>query len=182
MTLPSNFRVNTTIPFPALVQGSGPISVNKSMGLWTVSLNFGLLGQQLPQGPQLNTDFLAVWDSIVGTYFTVPLSFFSTAGTAIKQRLISSPTDLPLIATDQQLNLNLSAPTTITLPGFASRNGLPLTFKDAGMQAGTNNITFAAAAGETIDGFATVAMSVDGESITFLPANDGMTTGWLITN
>lgn len=182
MTLPANIRVNTLLPFPSLVTGTGPVTVSKVNGIWKVGLNFTQLAQQNPAGAQLNNDLLLVYDPVVQTFFTVPMSFFSSAsGTAaIKQRSISSSGDLPIVASDQQLNCNLSSPTAITLPGYASRSGLPLIFKDVGMQATANNITLTAAGGETIDGFATMLLDTNGESIQLTPANDGLNTGWLV--
>lgn len=44
MTLPANIRVNAAFPFPSLVQGSGPITIYKVNGVWTVGFNSGLLG------------------------------------------------------------------------------------------------------------------------------------------
>jgi hypothetical protein len=34
--LPANIRVNAAFPFPSLVQGSGPITVAKNNGIWTI--------------------------------------------------------------------------------------------------------------------------------------------------
>ena len=44
MNLPANIRVNTSFPFPALVQGSGPITLTKINGIWTIGYNGALLG------------------------------------------------------------------------------------------------------------------------------------------
>lgn len=44
MTLPANIRVNAAFPFPSLVQGSGPITITKVNGIWTVGFDTGLLG------------------------------------------------------------------------------------------------------------------------------------------
>ena len=185
MTLPANLKINVGAQFPALVQGIGPIGVTKKNGIWTITLSAAGLQQETPAGPQVVNDLLLVFDPIVGNWFTIPLSFFSTSGggteTGPIQRSITSVGQLPILATDQQLNLNLSAAGTITLPPFAPRNGLALTFKDVGMQATANPQTLAAAAGETIDGFASILMDTNGESIHLVPANDGLNTGWFST-
>ena len=179
MTLPANIRVNTLLPFPALVTGSGPISVTKVNGIWTINYAIENIPPGNPVGVQLNNDYLLVWDSVAQTFFTVPMSFFGTAGTTQKQRSITSG---PVIIgpSDQILNLNLSSSLTITLPAYASRNGQPLTFKDVGNQATAFPQTITAAGGETIDGFTTIPFDVNGESITLSPANDGLNTGWYV--
>ena len=41
MTIPANIRINTNFPFPALVQGSGGITVAKKNGIWTIGLTAG---------------------------------------------------------------------------------------------------------------------------------------------
>ena len=44
MNIPDNIRVNASFPFPALVQGSGPITLTKINGIWTIGYNGALLG------------------------------------------------------------------------------------------------------------------------------------------
>ena len=44
MNLPANIRVNVQTPFPALVQGSGPITLTKINGVWTIGYDGSLLG------------------------------------------------------------------------------------------------------------------------------------------
>lgn len=39
MGLPATVRVNTTVNFPSLVFGTGPISVTKTNGVWAIGLN-----------------------------------------------------------------------------------------------------------------------------------------------
>jgi hypothetical protein len=79
MTLPAKIRVNTTLPFPSLVKGSGPVTVAKNNGVWTVGLNFGVLGVQTPPPVKFSTDYVLVQDSIAQTFFKVPLSGLSSA-------------------------------------------------------------------------------------------------------
>ena len=53
--LPARIRVNATFPFPALVQGSGPVTVSKANGIWTIgftgSSGGGGSGATGPTGP-----------------------------------------------------------------------------------------------------------------------------------
>ena len=44
MNIPDNIRVNASFPFPALVQGSGPITLTKINGIWTIGYNGSALG------------------------------------------------------------------------------------------------------------------------------------------
>ena len=74
MTAPANIRVNLNAPFPALVTGSGPVTVGKQNGIWTVGFNMAQLGiQNPPATTSLPTDFALVYDSIVGQFIDVPL-------------------------------------------------------------------------------------------------------------
>ena len=108
MTLPPNIRVNTSVPFPALVIGNGPISVSKVNGIWTVAYSIAGIAPGIPSGPQLATDHILVWDSVAQTFLRVPLSFFSTGGRTQNQRSVTTG---PVIISpaDQILNLNLGA-------------------------------------------------------------------------
>ena len=175
MTLPANIRLNVPAPFPSVVKGQAPISIAKANGIWTLGLSF--LGLQITQPPTANypTDYILVFDSVAGIFFRMPLSNFAS-GAAVQRSIIAAPVTIQ--PTDQILNLNLAAPTTITLPSYLVRGGVPLTFKDVGMQAAANNITFQGTAGETIDSNVSVQKTANGQSMKFVPANDGVNTGW----
>ena len=60
MNIPRNIRVNAAFPFPALVQGSGPITVTKINGIWTIGYNGSALGV-------LNTAPPVAWSFANGT-------------------------------------------------------------------------------------------------------------------
>jgi len=176
MTLPANIRVNVGAPFPALVKASAGIAVQKANGIWSLSLGYPQLGIQAPQLTSLASDYVAIYDSIARSYFLVPMSALGFGGVRVQRAVTSGP--VTVTTNDQILHLNLTATTTIALPPAATRAGVPLTFKDVGMQATANPITIAAAGGEAIDGFASVALSVNGQAITLTPANDGVNSGW----
>src|SRR5579883_1283738 len=130
MTLPANIRVNVSAPFPALVKGSGLIAVGKSNGVWTVSFNALGLGVQTPPQQSYQTDYLIVYDSIAQTWFRWPLSAIALMATTRAQRSIRSAADLPIQAGDGILNVNINTALAITVPGFATRFGAPLTIKN----------------------------------------------------
>jgi hypothetical protein len=73
MTLPPKIRINTSPNFPALVKGSGPVTVAKNNGVWSVGLSFASLGEQSPPQTSFASDFLLVYDSIANTLFKMPL-------------------------------------------------------------------------------------------------------------
>jgi hypothetical protein len=178
MTLPANIRVNVGAPFPAVVKSSAGLSIQKANGIWTIGLGYPQLSVQ-PEPPPNNfaTDYVAVFDSVAQTYFLLPLSSVGTGGERKQRSVTAGP--VTINATDQILHLNLTASLIITLPAYTSRAGVPLTFKDVGMQASANPITIAAAAGEFIDGsFASIMLSQNGQSIVLTPANDGVNAGW----
>jgi hypothetical protein len=75
MAAPANIRVNVQVPFPALVVPSGPITLNKVNGIWTIGFAVSQLGQQNPPQPSaLATDFVLVWDSVAQTFVQSSLS------------------------------------------------------------------------------------------------------------
>jgi hypothetical protein len=174
MTLPANIRVNVGAPFPTVVKGTGPVTIGRANGVWTIGLSPMLfIEQKPPVATALPMDYVLVWDSIAGVWVRVSLASIMVP---IQRAVTAAP--VAITGTDQILHLNLTAPTTIALPTFASRNGLPLVFKDVGMQATANPITLAPSSGETIDGFGSALLGVNGQSIRLVPANDGINLGW----
>lgn len=76
--LPANIRVNAAFPFPALVTGSGPISIGKANGIWTVGYNPNVFPVSNPPAGSLPTDYVLVWDSVQGVFVQVPLSVIAS--------------------------------------------------------------------------------------------------------
>jgi hypothetical protein len=75
MPLPPDIRIRTNVQFPLLVQGSGPITVNKMNGIWTIGYNVaGLAVQPSPPASAFATDYVTVYDSVNKTYFNMPLT------------------------------------------------------------------------------------------------------------
>ncbi len=71
MALPPNIRINARVPFPAVTQGAGFITVTKSNGVWTIAPNYGILS---PVASYTSTQIVAVYDTNSKTYGYVPLS------------------------------------------------------------------------------------------------------------
>jgi len=178
MTLPRAVRVNVGAPFPALVKGDAGIAIGRQNGIWTVGLGYMTVGlQNAPPTANYNTDYVLIYDSLQQTYIRVPLTAVAS-GSRTQRSVTTAP--VAVLATDQILNLNLNAAGNIPLPAATQRNGVPLTFKDIGMQASTNPQTLQCAAGDQIDGLMTsLALNLNGQAITLTPANDGVNSGWL---
>lgn len=176
MTLPANIRVNVGAPFPALVKAAAPMTLSKANGIFTLGFSFALLNIQSPAPVNLPTDYVLVWDSIAKTFFAASLS---SIGAARPQRLVTAG-PVAFLGGDQILNLKLTASYASTLPSYAVRSGVPLTLCDVTKLYGLAfyEQTFDAAAGETIDGEASVSITQPGQSITLLPMNDGLSEGW----
>jgi hypothetical protein len=177
MALPANIRVNMSVPFPAMVTGSGPITIGKANGVWQVGFSIATLGSIVPPAGNYATDFLIGFDSIAGTFFKVALSNLTPG--ARPQRSVTA-TPIVIAGSDQILNCNINVAAACALPAAATRNGVPLTFADVGAQAGAHNITLTAnaGAGDTINGAATFVINTNRGNATLVPFNDGVNTGW----
>jgi len=184
MTLPANVRVNTAVPFPALVLPSGPITLAKNNGVWTIGFTITAFGSQVPLVGNYPTDFLLAWDAVNQTFFKVSISnlisSINTSLGAARTQRTTTVTPIVVASTDQIISCNISSgPAACTLPSAASRLGVPLTFKDLG-QAAVNNITLTASGGDTIDGAATWVLTNNRQWVTLVPFNDGANTGWMV--
>ena len=79
MTIPANIRFNLNAPFPSLVTGSGPITVSKMNGIWSIGYSVSNLAKQTtPPASALATGFVTVWDSQANAFYNVPLSALAT--------------------------------------------------------------------------------------------------------
>lgn len=185
MTLPANIRVNTAVPFPSLVLGSGPVTVSKNNGIWTLGFTITAFGSQVPLPGNYLTDFLLAWDDVNKTFFKVSItnliaSIATTIPTRTQRLVTTSP--IGVGPTDMIINTNIAAGSpTCQLPAAAGRLGLPVTFVDVGGQWAAHNLTFTATGGELISGLSSVVGNVARGAITFIPANDGTSSGWSIS-
>lgn len=178
MGLPASIRVSTAFPFPAMVQGSGLVTIGKTNGVWTIGFSIAGLGIVSPPASAIPTDYVLCYDAVAGTFFKLPLSI--VLGVARTQRLVTGAPGLPIVLGDSIVNLNCAAPLAISVPLAISRAGAPLTFKDVGGQAFANNITLNRTGADTFDGLTTITLNQNYQGITLVPANDGTTAGWSI--
>jgi hypothetical protein len=166
LTLPANVRVNTNVPFPSLVIGSGPVTVSKNFGIWTIG--FSITNLATAPGPiNSATDLLIAWNSVSGNFYSLPISALVSSARA--QRSITGPGNLPITTNDQILNVKSGAPgLNITVPLASTRSGTPLTFN---FVPGGQSFTLTATGPDTLDGLAAVVLNNGG--ITLMPYNDG---------
>lgn len=177
MTAPPNIRVNLLAPFPSLVTGSGPITIGKQNGIWTIGFSIAFMGTQVPPPANYPTDYILVYDSIANTFFKMPLNTLPT-GNPMQRSVTTTP--IVIANNDVQLNCKITTPATCALPTAVSRGGNQLIFKDLG-QATANNITITPNGAETIDGQASVKIANNYASLTLNPFTDGINSGWFIT-
>jgi hypothetical protein len=171
MALPANIRVNVRVPFPALVVGSGLITVTKNNGVWTIGFNPALIPIQ---NPLLNpgADGVLVYDA--AAKMMVLASLQAVAGGARTQRSIKVVGNLPIVQADSILNINAVTDLVPVVPLSTTRNGAPLTFKNL---IGSHTQTLTPTGADTFDGFANRPL-VGGASMTLVPFNDGVNSGY----
>lgn len=182
MTIPANVRVNAQLPFPSLVYGTGPITIGKSNGIWVVGFTIAAFGSIVPPAPNYPTDYLFGYDAVNNVFFKVSItnlisSINQSLGAARAQRSVTA-TPIVVETTDQILNCNVNSAVACTLPAAASRDGVPLTFKEVGGHA--VNYTFTPT--DSIEGSSAPFVGISNARgwVTFVPFDDGVNSGWMI--
>lgn len=99
-----------------------------------------------------------------------------TPAGALTQRAITSAGNLPILSTDNVLNVNVAGGLSISIPLGASRKGLPLIFH---VLQTSGTITLIALGSDTFYGSTSHSVSA-GTSITLAPYNDGVNSGYAI--
>jgi hypothetical protein len=182
MVVPANIRINTQVPFPAMVTGSGPITVAKTVGgVWTIGANGRIINTANPGATP--TDYVLVWDDVAQSWIKISLSNLlttATQGVRTQRSVTSSP--IVVAPTDSILNVNISTGSpSCTLPQASTRAGAPITFKDVGGNFPAHVLTIAPFSGDTIDGAAFYSMNNARQELTLMPFNDSVNTGWFIS-
>lgn len=175
MTVPANIRVNIGAPFPATVKGSGPISVAKKNGIWTVALNYLAFGQA-QNVPDPSNTYVLVFDPLTNVYTLIPMA--AVAGTKVVKILtgvgnFASP--YAALPGDDVLIVKQGAANAFTVTVDWSKRAKPLTVVGGDTIANFANISVTPTAGQTQ--MATVNHSYviksSGGSITLTPLPDG---------
>lgn len=73
MTLPANIRVNVAAPFPAKVKGSGPVTINKQNGIWTVGFSIAAVGA-MPVATDPAVVNVLLWNTLLNTFQQTPVN------------------------------------------------------------------------------------------------------------
>jgi hypothetical protein len=179
MALPANIRVNVAVPFPAMVQGSGPITLGKTNGVWTVGASGRLVNTANPG--IIATDYVLVWDDVAQAWLKISLSNLITQAAQARTQRSVTASPIVIAGTDQILNVNISSGSaTCTLPQASTRAGVPLTFKDVGGNFAAHSVAVTAFAGDTIDGAGEITLNINRQGITLVPFNDSTNVGWAI--
>ncbi len=179
--VPADIRVSTQVPFPAMVTGSGPVTLTKKNGVWQIGFTIAAFGSQNPPIGNYPMNYVLAWDDVAKQFFKISLSnLVSVVQGARNQRLVTA-SPIVVASTDQIINVNIAAGgPTCALPVASTRAGVPLTFKDVGGNFAAHNLTITPAGGDTIDGAASLVLNVNRQGVTLVPANDGTSSGWFI--
>lgn len=92
------------------------------------------------------------------------------------QRSITMIANLPVTATDSILNVNAPSDLTPIVPLASTRAGAPLTFKNL---PGSHSQTLKRTSPDLFDGSVSIVL-VAGASVTLVPYNDGVNTGYSV--
>lgn len=185
MTIPANLRINARFPFPSLVQGSGPVTIGKTNGIWTVGLNVSNLAVQVPVGGQLTTDYALVWDSVTGSFINVALSSLLAASGAVP--VIREPAQaatIAILATDIEVGISTAgSAVNATLPSAAAwaaatQDGLDLCISDRSGNAAANNITLTLSGSDTFRGGVAPSVKTNFGLVRLRPVN--ALNGWYV--
>ena len=176
----AKIRTNVGAPFPALVKGSGPVTIAKALGIWTVGLSFAPLDTQIPLQSSYATDYLLVFDSVTGTFLKISLatliaaqSTFPAFDTVAGDYNVTNETTL-------LINKAIPAAHNINLPASATRIGLPIVIKDYAGNAAANIATIVPTGGELIDGLATLPINANFGGFKLVPLSFPL-SGWYIS-
>jgi hypothetical protein len=156
MSLVANIRTNPGVPFPALVKGGGPIGIQKQIGIWTVTMNFGALAV-VSVVPNPASTYQLVWDQSTNTYYTLLLG----ASSAASQKTIVGAGPYAAQPSDQVLIIQQTAPFTVNVD-WSTRAGRPLRVVDGQGNAPTWPISITPAAGQTQMGQVDYTYVIDG--------------------
>jgi len=170
MSLPYNLRVNTSVPFPALVIGASGIKVTKQNGIWTISPDYTAFPQVATISDPANT-YVLVWNAISGLFSVVPASAVNSSKVV---RTLTAAGPYTALPTDEVLLINQTVGAAFTVNVDWSARTKPLRIVDGKGDAATNNITITPTAGQTQLGTVNYSYIIDGNggSITLTPLPD----------
>jgi hypothetical protein len=176
MAIPAKIRVNAQLPFPSLVYGSGPITIGKQNGIWTVGFSIAAFASIVPPAIDYPIDYFLGYNANTNSFFKMSItnlvSALNTTGGAVRNQRSVTASPIIVSSTDQILNCKIATPATSALPLASSRAGLSLTYKNLT----ANHITISAS--DLIDGSSSFTIINKYQSVTFVPFMDGDNSGW----
>jgi hypothetical protein len=208
MSMVEDTRVNVPVPFPTLVQSSGPVIVSKKNGIWSIGLSVAGIPPQTPPPGSLATDYVLVWDSVAQTWITVPLSALGGSGGGIGEApndgqqygrqslgwtvitggggggppapVFDTAAGTYNVTTEQVLLVNKTVPAAnnVQLPAASGRGGVAIVVKDYAGNAATFAISILPNGAERIDGLATLPINSNYGGFKLVPISTG---GWYIS-
>lgn len=180
MSAPANIRVNTSVPFPALTMGSGPISVTKVNGVWTIGFSINALQAQTPPLVNFPTDFLLFYDTLANTSYKLSFtSLLQMLGTTPVQNF-DTVAGTYNVTSETILLINKTVPAAhnIQLPAASGRGGTAIVIKDYAGNAAANVATILPNGSEKIDGLSSVPINTNYGGFRLVPIATG---GWFIS-
>lgn len=169
MTLPANIRINMSAPFPALVKGSGLVTLTKQNGIWTVGFSIANVAV-MPQATDPAVVSMLLWNSALNTFQQTTLAQLFAAPIAPTNIGFANSPYVPLIS-DSLLFVDTSGgPVVINLTASAARLSRPLSIKDVTGNAVANNITINRSGAETIEGLVSVKINANYGGYRLYPA------------
>lgn len=177
-------RTTVPVPFPAMVKGSAPATIQKANGVWTVGFSFNTLGHQVPLPSQFATDYLLLYDAVNNVYFKSTINDLAGAFGYPSPSWDAAAGDYN-VTTELVLYINKAAPAAhnINLPTAASRLGNGIIIKDVAGNAAANIATIVPNGAERIDGKANVKINANFGGYRLAPisgAPGGFADGWTI--
>jgi hypothetical protein len=153
LTLPASIRINAQFPFPSLVQATGPVTITKSKGIWTVGFQIANLAS-LPAGFNPANALVLVYNTLTQTFQQTTIAGLLLASTVTPTTVSFAQSPYAVLPTDTFLLVDPSGgPIEIDLPASALRSGAYLSIKDSTGNAQTNNITIKPSGSETADSY-----------------------------
>lgn len=170
MSVPANIRVNIGAPFPALVKGAGVVALTKRNGMWTVSLNYAVLGITPVIADPPNT-YTLVWNALTGVFAVVPVSLLGSGGITPKIVTFAMSPYTPLLADRLLLVDTTGGVVVINMMLAAARltgaGYLDLTIKDDKGNSAVNAIMVNRAGGDLLDNLAAYPIDTAYAAVTF---------------
>lgn len=171
MSLPANIRVNIAAPFPSLVKGSGPVTITKTNGIWTVSLNYAAVGTTQVVADPANTTVL-VYNSLTRVYQLLPIQNILNSKVV---RTITTPGPQAAQPADDILIIKQAVGAPFVLTVDWSQRIKSLQVVDGKGDAHLNNITITPAAGQSQLAAVNYSVVIDGRggNVVLTPLPDG---------